>query len=211
MKKFYSLAALFVLGLGLIGVFAMSRKSKAEMNVPLADTMHCSEGWRITGYFTPVETDYMSEDKTEVDIVGVCKVSFDSEFVRTVFDEDLGYGEGWGKTRFGWYLGNYNGHWHKSDAALDANNSPLKPNSVAVDNSLIPKDSTVTIPGLPDEYGKEDFVSNDVGVTVHGKHIDVYTGEGKDAERAMYRVTFEDDNDLQEVCFQPPEAVSGKQ
>jgi 3D (Asp-Asp-Asp) domain-containing protein len=166
--------------------------------------MHCSEGWRITGYFTPVETDYMSEDKTEVDIVGVGKMSFDSEFVRTVFDEDLGYGEGWGKTRFGWYLGNYNGQWHKSDTALDAHNSPLKSNSVAVDNSLIPKNSTVTIPGLPGEYGKENFVSNDVGVTVHGKHIDVFTGEGKEAEREMYRVTFEDDNELQEVCFQPP-------
>lgn len=180
------------------------KKSKAEMNVPPADEMHCSEGWRITGYFTPIETDYMSEDKTEVDIEGFGTESFDSEFVRTVFDENIGYGEGWGKTRFGWYLGNYGGRWHKSDAPLDANNAPLLENSVAVDNALIPNDSTVTIPGLPGEFGKKEFVSNDVGVTVHGKHIDVYTGEGKHAEEEMYRVTFEDDNNLQEVCFTAP-------
>jgi 3D (Asp-Asp-Asp) domain-containing protein len=211
MKKFDSLAVLFIVALGLIGIFAMSKKSKAKMEVPPADTMHCSEGWRITGYFTPIETDYTSVETIEIDILGVGKMSFNAEFVRTVFDEDEGYGEGWGKTRFGWYLGNYNGHWHKSDAALDAHNSPLKTNSIAVDNSLIPNNSTVTIPGLPDEYGKTGFISNDVGVTVHGKHIDIYTGEGKDAEREMYRVTFEDDNDLQEVCFQPPAAGSGKQ
>ena len=182
------------------------KKSKAEMNVPPADEMHCSEGWRITGYFTPVETDYMSEDRTDVEIEGVGRMSFDSEFVRTVFDEELGYGEGWGKTRFGWYLGNYDGRWHKSDDPLDANNSPLLENSVAVDNALIPNGSIVTIPGLPDEYGKKEFISNDVGVTVHGKHIDVYTGEGKQAEEEMYRVTFEDENNLQEVCFKVPSA-----
>ena len=204
MKRYNSAVIFVVLACGLVGAFAM-KKSKAEMNVPPADEMHCSEGWRITGYFTPVETDYMSEDKTEVDVEGYGTESFDSEFVRTVFDEDKGWGEGWGKTRFGWYLGNYNGRWHKSDAPLDANNSALLENSVAVDNALLPNDSKVTIPGLPDEYGKREFVSNDVGVTVHGKHIDVYTGEGKQAEEEMYRVTFEDEGNLQEVCFQPPE------
>ena len=49
-------------------------------------------------------------------------------------------------------------------------------------------------------------MSDDVGVTVHGKHIDVYTGEGKDAERTMYRITFEDEDELQKVCFSPPSA-----
>ena len=82
-------------------------------------------------------------------------MTFNSEFLRVVFDEDEGYGEGWGKTRFGWYLGNYGGAWHKADAPLDADNSPLKTNSVAVDKSLIPTDSIVTIPGLPGEFGKK--------------------------------------------------------
>ena len=140
---------------------------------------------------------------TEIEVGGE-KFSFNAEFAKVVFDEEKGFGEGWGKTRFGWYLGNYNGAWHRSGDPLDANNSPLKANSVAVDNSLIPNDSVVTIPGLPGELSGQKFVANDVGVTVHGKHIDVYTGEGKDAEREMYRVTFEDEGDLQEVCFQPP-------
>jgi 3D (Asp-Asp-Asp) domain-containing protein len=163
--------------------------------------MTCSDGWRITGYFTPVETDYRSAETRPVDIKNVGTMSFNSDFLRTVFDEEKGFGEGWGKTRFGWYIGNYNGAWHKADAPLDANNSPLQPNSVAVDNAIIPNNSVVRIPGLPGDLGKTDFVSNDVGVTVHGKHIDVYTGEGKSAERAMFDVTFEDDDDLQRVCF----------
>jgi 3D (Asp-Asp-Asp) domain-containing protein len=164
----------------------------------------CSSGWRITGYFTPVETDYNSGEMTEVEVGKLGAMSFDAAFIRTVFDESKGFGEGWGKTRFGWYLGNYNGRWHKADAPLDANNAPLRTNSVAVDNSLIPNHSTVTIPGLPGIFGSETFIANDVGVTVHGKHIDVYTGEGREAGREMYRVTFEDDDELQTVCFIRP-------
>jgi 3D (Asp-Asp-Asp) domain-containing protein len=184
-------------------IFLMN--TKVGKTVDLAPAAVCSDGWRITGYFTPIETDYTSRTMVEVDVSGVGKVSFDSEFVRVVFDEEQGFGEGWGKTRFGWYLGNYNGHWHKANDPLDANNSPLRTNSVAVDNSLIPNDSIVTIPNLPDQFGVTSFIANDVGVTVHGKHIDVYTGEGKSAERAMYRVTFEDPNNLQRVCFSPPD------
>ena len=169
-----------------------------------ASIPNCSDGWRTTGYFTPIETDYKTEPLTEVEIKDVGKMSFNADFVRVVFDEEQGFGEGWGRTRFGWYLGNYNGAWHKSSDALDANNSPLKANSVAVDNSLIPNNSVVTIPNLPGDWSRTQFIANDVGVTVHGKHIDIYTGEGKDAESAMYRVTFEDPENLQRVCFTRP-------
>ncbi len=163
----------------------------------------CSDGWRITGYFTPIETDYDSTETREVEIKNVGKMRFNVEFLKVVFDEDAGFGEGWGKTRLGWYLGNYDGAWHKANAPLDANNAPLLTNSVAVDNALIPNDSLVKIPALPGTFGKEEFVANDVGVTVHGKHIDVYTGEGKEAEQMMYHVTFLDD-DLTQVCFKKP-------
>lgn len=167
------------------------------------NSFKCSEGWRITGYFTPIETDYDAKAQIdEIYIKNVGKFSFNRDFLKTVFDEDEGWGEGWGKTRFGWYLGNYNGAWHKSNAPLDSNNSPLQVNSVAVDNSLIPYNSAVKIPDL---FGEKTFVANDVGVTVHGKHIDIYTGEGKNAEREMYLVTFEDEDNLQKVCFQMPE------
>jgi 3D (Asp-Asp-Asp) domain-containing protein len=164
----------------------------------------CSYGWRITGYFTPIETDYNSVETREVEIKNVGKMDFNSDFLRVVFDEDKGFGEGWGKTRFGWYLGNYNGAWHKADNPLDANDTALRKNSVAVDNALIPNDSIVQIPGLPGEFGKVEFIANDVGVTIHGKHIDIYTGEGKEAEREMHRVTFEDEDNLQQVCFKKP-------
>ena len=163
----------------------------------------CSDGWRITGYFTPVEDEYTSPETKEIEIEGVGKMTFNAEFLNIIFSDDEGFGEGWGKTRFGWYLGNYSGGWHKSDAPLDAHNKALDPNSVAVDNRFIPNNSSVEIPALPGEFGKKIFTADDVGVSVHGKHIDVYCGEGKAAGRKMYRVTFEDDN-VTKVCFKKP-------
>ena len=167
---------------------------------------NCSDGWRITGYYTPVEDDYKVGEMREIDIRGFGKEKFNAEFLKTVFDDDQGFGEGWGKTRFGWYLGEYRGQWHKSDAPLDANDKPLEPNAVAVDNKFIPAGSVVSIPDLPGDLGKLEFKSTDVGVSVHGKHIDVYTGEGRDARRKMYRFTYEEeDKGLQRVCFTPTE------
>ena len=201
MKAFSSI--LVVLVLGFINVAATSD----HMSLRDSDNSGCSDGWRITGYFTPDETDYDSGQMKEIEVARQGKMSFDSDFLRTVFDDDKGYGEGWGKTRFGWYLGNYNGRWHKADAPLDANDHPLQPDTVAVDNSVIPTGSTITIPDLPGDLGKLQFISNDVGVSVHGKHIDVYTGEGRDARRRMYRFTYEDDGKgLTRVCFAPPKS-----
>ncbi|MEP6849230.1 MAG: 3D domain-containing protein [Acidobacteriota bacterium] len=196
-------AIFLVLILGFIAVVAASDHTNASA----LDNAGCSDGWRITGYFTPDETDYDSGQMKEIEVTRQGKMSFDPEFLRTIFDDDKGYGEGWGKTRFGWYLGNYNGRWHKADAPLDANDHPLQPDTVAVDNSVIPTGSTVTIPDLPGDLGKLQFVSTDVGVSVHGKHIDVYTGEGRDARRRMYRFTYEDDGKgLTRVCFAPPKS-----
>jgi hypothetical protein len=65
----------------------------------------------------------------------------------------------------------------------------------------------VEIPDLPGDLGKLQFKSTDVGVTVHGKHVDVYTGEGREARRKMWRFTYEDDEDgkgLTRVCYAPP-------
>ncbi|MGI8467364.1 MAG: 3D domain-containing protein [Pyrinomonadaceae bacterium] len=193
MKKILFISAAVLL----LAIFGMASGFQQEFEA--------SDGWRITGYFTPIETDYNSGETREVEIKNFGREKFDTEFLDTVFDENKGFGEGWGKTRFGWYLGNYDGAWHKSDAPLDANNSPLRTNSVAVDNDLIPNDSKVEIPGLPDGFGEMTFIANDVGVTVHGKHIDVYCGEGKDAEQEMYHVTFEDKDNLMRVYFKKPQ------
>ena len=198
------LAAVLAIGLLLVVFLVIARGS--GYSTPVTDD-NCSDGWRITGYYTPVETDFASGETREIDIRGVGTETFDAGFLRAIFDDDKGYGEGWGKTRFGWYLGNYNGGWHKADAPLDANDKPLEANTVAVDNEFIPRGSTVEIPELPGDFGQAKFRSNDVGVSVHGKHIDVYTGEGREARRRMYEVTFEDDDrGLTRVCFQPPAA-----
>ena len=70
---------------------------------------------------------------------------------------------------------------------------------------MIPAGSVVTIPDLPGDLGKLKFKSDDVGVSVHGKHIDVYTGEGSEARRRMFLFTYEDDDKgLTRVCFSPP-------
>lgn len=187
-------------------------RSKEQSTIPADTKMNCSDGWRITGYYTPIETEFSTPETREIEIQGpnrtTIKESFNAEFLKTIFDDDQGFGEGWGKTRFGWYLGNYNGGWHKADAPLDANDKPLKPDAVAVDRSVIPAGSTVIIPDLPGDLGKLVFESTDVGVSVHGKHIDVYTGEGREARRRMYTFTYEDqdenDKGLTRVCFQPP-------
>ncbi len=185
-----------------IGFAVRSAEPLAVAAYSPASKPDCSDGWRITGYYTPVETDFTSGPTREIEIVGVGKESFNAEFLKTVFDDGEGFGEGWGKTRLGWYLGEYRGHWHKSDAPLDANDKPLEADTVAVDRKYIPAGSLVTIPDLPGDLGKLEFKSNDVGVSVHGKHVDVYTGEGRTARRKMYRFTYEEeDKGLTRVCF----------
>jgi 3D (Asp-Asp-Asp) domain-containing protein len=199
-------------------VFGIKTFAKHEVPTVSASAANftCSDGWRITGYYTPIETDYTSTETREIEIHGAgretLKESFNADFLKTVFDDNEGFGEGWGKTRFGYYIGEYNGRWHKADAPLDANDHPLEADAVAVDRSVVPAGSIVTIPDLPGDLGKLQFKSTDVGVTVHGKHIDVYTGEGREARRKMWRFTYEDDPDggkgLTRVCYQPPTAAA---
>ena len=205
-------ALLFSVVFLLFGMSAVTKHVSSTSDSSGAN-FNCSDGWRITGYYTPVETDFKDGDMREVEVYGArgetFKESFNAEFLKVVFDDNEGFGEGWGKTRFGWYIGEYRGRWHKADAALDASDHPLQPDTVAVDRSVIPAGSTVTLPDLPGDLSKLTFKSTDVGVTVHGKHVDVYTGEGRDARRKMWRFTYEDDEDgkgLTRVCFEPPAA-----
>lgn len=199
-----SLLCLTILFLLNSPLLSMNKIPASKVHLVNGSIAECSEGWRITGYFTPVETEYTSSDTSEIEIKGFGPSSFNTEFLRTVFDEDKGFGEGWGKTRFGWYVGYYGGAWHKTNAPMDALDSPLLPNSIAVDPHYIPRGSLVKIPGLPNGFGDIEFIGNDVGVTVHGKHIDIYTGEGKAAGRLMRSITFEDGDELQHVCFIRP-------
>lgn len=206
-------AAVLLIAIALLvfGIEVIARHETTSVSASAA-SFNCSDGWRITGYYTPIETDFASTETRQIELRGpgreITKQSFNVDFLNTVFDDNAGYGEGWGKTRFGYYIGEYNGRWHKSDAPLDAHDQPLELDDVAVDNSVIPTGSTVNMPDLPGDLSKLQFKSTDVGVTVHGKHIDVYTGEGREARRKMWRFTYEDDPDggkgLTRVCFQPP-------
>ncbi len=141
----------------------------------------CSAGWYVTGYYTPLESDYDTELIT-LNIDGTL-YKFDEEFINEIKIE------GWGKTRSGKYLGWYDEAFHFSDNPLDSSGNILSIGIIAVDQSIIDTNSNVTIPSLPPPWDNRVFVGSDVGSAIIGKHVDVYTGEGKDAFIETYRIT----------------------
>jgi len=152
---------------------------------------NCSSDWYITGYFTPVESDYSGD------------------FIRIVFDDYIKHFrsdfladvkiEGWGKTGLGEYVGWYDNSFHLSDSALDMHGDELLVEFVAVDPVLIEQKSKLSIPTLPSPWNELLFTASDIGPSITGKHIDVYTGEGKQAELETFRITGTDN----EVCIEP--------
>lgn len=157
---------------------------------PSAGEWTCSGGWYVTGYFTPVETEY-SGPTSSVSVEGVGSYSFYSSFLTTVQTE------GWGKTRYGWYLGYYSNGWHKSSAPLDAAGNPLVDGTVAADRTIIGAGKSVKIPTLPSPWDSKVYTAKDVGGGIIGKEIDVYCGEGSAAEQETYRITSQNN----QVCY----------
>jgi len=148
----------------------------------------CSSEWYITGYFTPVESDYSGEFVT----VNVNEESreFKQDFVDTIKIE------GWGKTLSGDYLGWYDDSFHTSKVALDQNGQSLEVGQIAVDNTLINRGAKLLISTLPEPWNQIVLVPSDEGPSIKGKHIDLFTGEGKLAENETFRVTSGDN----QVC-----------
>lgn len=142
----------------------------------------CTSGWYITGYYTPHEEDF-SGNFLEVD-TDAGKRTFKEDFLETV---QL---EGWGKTLQNDYLGYYWDSWHINDKDLDAQGNELIEGTVAVDPAILAPGTQITIPTLPSPYDQQIYSVTDTGVT--GQHIDVFTGEGKEAELEMYKITGED-------------------
>ena len=142
---------------------------------------NCSPGWYITGYYTPLESDY-SGNLVSV-MVDQKQYQFKEDFVTEIKTE------GWGKTASGNYLGWYDDSFHLADSALDAMGEPLKVNSIAVDPSVIPAGTRIKIPSLPAPWDDTILFGTDTGTAIIGKHIDVYTGEGKTALDEAYRIT----------------------
>jgi len=148
----------------------------------------CSEGWYVTGYFIPVEIDYF--DSFVTIIIENQFREFRQDFVESVKIE------GWGKTISGDYLGWYDNSFHISDVALDQNGHSLTVGVVAVDNLIIDGGSKLIIPTLPEPWNEIGLLSSDEGPSIKGKHIDLFTGEGKLAENETFRIT----SDNNKVC-----------
>ncbi len=164
----------------------MTPATTTPKTIPVATTSpatptQCSTGWYVTGYFTPVESDYTGA--TQAVTVAGKSYTFNAAFLKTVKTE------GWGKTTMGKYIGYYDNSWHFASSPLDAYDHPLSTSTVAVDPSLFKAGAKIQITSLPQGYSTKVFSATDIGTGVSGKHIDVYTGEGKAAEAMTYKIT----------------------
>ncbi len=141
----------------------------------------CDDEWYVTGYFIPVESDFPSyKIKIKIDEQ---LFLFDKNFVTSVKNE------GWGKTNNGNYLGWYSNKFHLNETPLDNFGNTLKVGTIAIDPSSYELGSEIFISSLIEPWDKIIFTANDVGESVKNKHIDVFTGEGKEAEKETYRIT----------------------
>ncbi|WP_394174856.1 3D domain-containing protein [Thalassotalea litorea] len=165
-------------------------QSNSQQRVYHNEKLQCEDNWRVTGYYTPIEKDYGVSPYKQVTLKTGESHKFKVNFVNAVRIE------GWGKTRFGWYLGYFSGNWHKSPAPLNSMGKTLNVGEVAVDTSRIPKLSTVFIPNVQPYLQRTTFIATDVGSAIKQKHVDVYTGEGEKAKLTTYAITGN-----HQVCF----------
>lgn len=146
----------------------------------------CSSAWHVTGYFTPIEAEYSQSDKVKIKIEKLGESIHSSAFLKAVKIE------GWGKTKAGWYLGRFSNKWHKSNKPLNAMGKPLDIGSIATDKNIIPTGAVLKIPSLPNALKDQLYVSDDVGSAIKNAHVDIYTGEGRQAEQTTFEITGKD-------------------
>lgn len=168
------LTIIIIIAIGLILVSSINNSPKAIIS-------GCSGGWYITGYFTPIHSDYLGNYIT-INAEGE-ELLLRSDFLNTIQTE------GWGKISDGKYIGWYGNSWHLSDNALDSNGNTLNLLSVAVDTSVVEHNTLLTVPSLPSPYGERKYLAIDIGPSIIGKHIDIFTGEGKQAEKETFLIT----------------------
>ena len=141
----------------------------------------CSDGWTVTGYTTPFESDYSGEFITIV--INDIEREFRQDFV-----DDVNI-EGWGHTLSGDYLGSFDDMFFIGSDPLDSNGNVLIIGTVAVDPTIIEPNSNLIIPTLPEPWNETIFLASDLGAGIIGKHIDVYVGEGLAAVQESFRIT----------------------
>ena len=89
--------------------------------------------------------------------------------------------------------------WVSSPYPKDHKDGKLYVGVVAVDPNVVKLGSKLTVPTLPAPWNKQVFAATDTGQahTVKGKHVDIYSGEGKATEQETFRITSEN----QTVCI----------
>jgi 3D (Asp-Asp-Asp) domain-containing protein len=172
----------------------------AGATLPLAAAVlpHCSKGWKITGYYTPVESDFNTSHLKSIRINGAGQWQFPREFLNAVKSQ------GWGKTRLGWYLGRVRNQWARASHSLNASGAEAHVGTVATDPAVVPPGTRLTIISLPPPLNHLTFNADDVGGAVTGKHVDVYVGEGEDAHALSYQLGGKD----RKVCQQQDETTA---
>lgn len=162
----------------------------------LAAQQKCTTGWYITGYFTPKEGDY-NGSKQSIQVISPTSVIQNRVFYSSFLHEVQI--EGWGKTLEGDYIGlvTNDKQWHSASKPTGSADEPLLQHSVAVDPGKIKMGQKLTIPTLPGPWNTTLLTASDVGPDIKGKHIDVYTGEGKAAGKETRRITGYDN----QVCL----------
>lgn len=167
--------------------------------LPLAAAVlpHCSKGWKVTGYYTPVETDFHSAHLKSIYINGAGQWKFPGDFLSAVKSQ------GWGKTRLGWYLGRVRNQWQRASHSLNASGAEAHVGTVATDPAVVPPGTRLTIISLPPPLNHLTFNADDVGGAVIGKTVDVYVGEGEDAHALSYQLGGKD----RKVCEQDDETA----
>lgn len=150
---------------------------------------NCTSGWYITGYYTPIETQF--EGKDQEILVDDEPQIFKTDFINEVKTE------GWGKDEKGKYLGWYENKFHYGDKPLDYQGDALIFKTVAADTSVLPLETLIAIPSLPEPWNSFTYSVKDVGPSIVGKHIDVYVGEEKNAKNKTELIT----SKRQTVCI----------
>ena len=152
-----------------------------QQEFKIGEFIDYSSGWKVTGYYVPLEADYSGEFVT-INIDGESR-EFRQDFVDSIKLE------GWGKTLSGDYLGWYSNSFHINSNAVNVDGNPLTVGIVAVDTAIVDPNSNLIIPTLPDPWNDFVFLSSDVGSGVDQRHVDVFTGVGIAAEQETFRIT----------------------
>lgn len=134
----------------------------------------CSDGWEVTGYYVPSESDFSGAERS-ITLAEGGERTLKQDFLDTVLIEGSGFSEA-GEI-IEWYWDN----WHVNDRPEDYFGDELVIGTAATDPEVIPLKDKFTIPSLQAPYNEIIYTANDIGPSIKGKHIDVFMGFGSHA------------------------------